>query len=89
MSGRARRVSPEGFLFVATKRNPSDSKEKNALGASVCRGLVLSWRFDIDTLVSLRLYETGVRSFSRDGALRRSAYRSEVREVSKWHPNLA
>jgi len=30
MSDRARRVSPEGFLFVATKRNPSDSKEKNA-----------------------------------------------------------
>ena len=66
----------------ASKRNPSDSKEKNAFGALVCRGLVLSTRFDINTLQSLNLYETRVLSFSRDGALRRSAYRSEVREVS-------
>ena len=69
-----------------SKRNPSDSKEKNAFGALICRGLVLSSRFDIDTFASLSLYETGVLSFSRDGALRRSAYRSEVREVSWLHP---
>ena len=74
LSDRARRGSPEGFLFVATKRNPSDSKEKNALGGLICRGLVLSTRFDINTLQSLNLYETRVLSFSRDGALRRSAY---------------
>ena len=29
--GGTPRAAPEGFLFVATKRNPSDSKEKNAL----------------------------------------------------------
>ena len=28
--GEAPHGAPEGFLFVATKRNPSDSKEKNA-----------------------------------------------------------
>ena len=28
--GEAPHDAPEGFLFVATKRNPSDSKEKNA-----------------------------------------------------------
>ena len=75
MSGRARRVSPEGFLFVATKRNPSDSKEKNAFGAVVRRGLVVTTQSNIYRLLSLSLYETGVLSFSRDGALRRSAYR--------------
>ena len=67
---------------MATKRNPSDSKEKNAFGAGVRRGLVLSSRFDIETSASLSLYETGVLSFSRDGALRRSAYRVIVRAVS-------
>ena len=60
--------------MVLAKESPPDPERKAALGASVCRGLVLSWRFDIDTLVSLNLYETGVLSFSRDGALRRSAY---------------
>ena len=54
MSGRARRGSPEGFLFVATKRNPSDSKEKNAFGAVVRRGLGITTRFDIYTFASLR-----------------------------------
>ena len=54
MSGRARRVSPEGFLFVATKRNPSDSKEKNAFGAVVRRGIVFTTRFDIYKFASLR-----------------------------------
>ena len=76
MGGRARAVIiSERFLFVLSKRNPSDSKEKIAFGALICRGLVLSSRFDIDTFVSLSLYETGVLSFPRDGALRRSAYR--------------
>ena len=33
-----------GFLFVATKRNPSDSKEKNAfgLGSLGTRGIVVT-----------------------------------------------
>ena len=56
------------------KRNPSDSKEKNAFGAMVTRGIGVTTRFDINTLQSLNLYETRVLSFSRDGALRRSAY---------------
>ena len=62
--------------MVLAKESPPDPERKAALGASVCRGLVLAWRFDIYRLVSLRLYETGVRSFSRNGALRRSAYRA-------------
>ena len=57
-----------------SKRNPSDSKEKNALGGLICRGVRVTRRFDINTLQSLNLYETRVLSFSRDGALRRSAY---------------
>ena len=60
--------------MVLAKESPPDPERKAALGGLICRGLVLSWRFDIDTLVSLNLYETGVLSFSRDGALRRSAY---------------
>ena len=80
---------PEGFLFVATKRNPSDSKEKNAFGAMVRRGIVVTTRSNIYRLLSLSLYETGVLSFPRDGALRRSAYRVIVRKVRQWHPNLA
>ena len=34
----------EGFLFVATKRNPSDSKEKNAfwVGKFGTRGIVVT-----------------------------------------------
>ena len=68
---------------------PSDSKEKNAFGAMVTQGIVFTTQFDIYTLASRRLYETGVRSFPRDGALRRSAYRVIVREVRQWHPNLA
>ena len=37
-------VSPEGFLFVATKRNPSDSKEKNAFWVAMVgtRGIVVT-----------------------------------------------
>ncbi len=61
--------------MVLAKESPPDPERKAALGAVICQGMGLSWRLDIDTLVSLRLYETGVRSFSRDGALRRSAYR--------------
>ena len=60
--------------MVLAKESPPDPERKAALGAVICREMGLSWRFDIFTLVSLRLYETGVRSFSRDGALRRSAY---------------
>ena len=76
LGDRARAVIiSERFLFVLSKRNPSDSKEKNAFGAVVRQGIVFTTRFDIDTLVSLNLYETGVLSFSRDGALRRSAHR--------------
>ena len=60
--------------MVLAKESPPDPERKAALGAVICRGMGLSWRFDIDTLVSLGLYETGVLSFSRDGALRRSAY---------------
>ena len=66
---------PGGLSLVLAKESPPDPERKAALGGLICRGLVLSARFDIDTLVSLRLYETGVLSFSRDGALRRSAYR--------------
>ena len=40
--GGTPRGTPEGFLFVATKRNPSDSKEKNAFGAMVTRGIVFT-----------------------------------------------
>ena len=60
--------------MVLAKESPPDPERKAALGALICRGMVFTWRFDIDTLVSRRLYETGVLSFSRDGALRRSAY---------------
>ena len=60
--------------MVLAKESPPDPERKAALGAVVCRGIVLSSRFDVYTLVSLRLYETGVLSFPRDGALRRSAY---------------
>ena len=67
--------TPPGRLsLVLAKESPPDPERKAALGGLICRGMGLTWRFDIDTLVSLRLYETGVRSFSRDGALRRSAY---------------
>ena len=61
--------------MVLAKESPPDPERKAALGGLIGRGIVLSARFDIDTLVSLNLYETGVRSFPRDGALRRSAYR--------------
>ena len=76
--------------MVLAKESPPDPERKAALGGLICRGIVLSARFDIDMLVSLKLYETGVRSFSRDGALRRSAYVGVVvRAVRQWHPNLA
>ena len=39
---------------MATKRNPSDSKEKNALGAMVTRGIVFTTQFDIYKFASLR-----------------------------------
>ena len=66
---------PGRLSLVLAKESPPDPERKAALGAMVRRGIVVTTRFDIDTLVSLRLYETGVLSFSRDGALRRSAYR--------------
>ena len=84
--------------MVLAKESPPDPERKAALGASVCRGIVLSSRFDVYTLVSLRLYETGVLSFSRGGALRRSAYRggefwpqgaAVFTEENLLHPNLA
>ena len=74
MSDRARRVSPGRLSLVLAKESPPDPERKAALGGLICRGMGFTWRFDIDTLVSLKLYETGVLSFSRDGALRRSAY---------------
>ena len=42
--GGTPRGTPEGFLFVATKRNPSDSKEKNAfwVGKFGTRGIVVT-----------------------------------------------
>ena len=80
MSGRARRVSPGRLSLVLAKESPPDPERKAALGALIYRGMGLSWRFNIFTLVSLNLYETGVRSFSRDGALRRSAYRGRFVE---------
>ena len=67
--------TPGALSLVLAKESVPDPERKAALGAVICRGLVLSSRFDVYTLVSLRLYETGVLSFSRDGALRRSAYR--------------
>ena len=72
---RGCRTPPGALSLVLAKESVPDPERKAALGGLICRGLVLSWRFDVDTLVSLNLYETGVRSFSRDGALRRSAYR--------------
>ena len=74
--------TPGALSLVLAKESVPDPERKAALGGLICRGMVLSARFDIDTLVSLNLYETGVRSFSRDGALRRSAYRVIVRAVS-------
>ena len=61
--------------MVLAKESPPDPERKAALGGLIGRGMGVTRRFDIGTLVSRRLYETGVRSFSRDGALRRSAYR--------------
>ena len=84
--------------MVLAKESPPDPERKAALGGLICRGIVLSSRFDVDTLVSRKLYETGVRSFSRDGALRRSAYRggefwpqgaAVFSEENSVHPNLA
>ena len=73
--------TPPGRLsLVLAKESPPDPERKAALGGLICRGMVLSSRFDIYMLVSLRLYETGVRSFSRDGALRRRAYRGRFVE---------
>ena len=50
------RGTPEGFLFVATKRNPSDSKEKNAfwVGKFGTRGIVVTKRSETFRLLSLR-----------------------------------
>ena len=62
------------FFGLGQRKRPRPRKESR-LGAMVCRGVRVTRRFNIFTLVSLRLYETGVLSFSRDGALRRSAYR--------------
>src|SRR5699024_7932273 len=44
--GEAPHDAPEGFLFVATKRNPSDSKEKNAfwVGKFGTRGIEFTTR---------------------------------------------
>ena len=61
--------------MVLAKESPPDPERKAALGGLIGRGMVFTRRFDIGALVSRRLYETGVLSFSRDGALRRSAYR--------------
>ena len=61
--------------MVLAKESPPDPERKAALGGLICRGMVLSARFDIYRLASRSLYETGLLSFSRDGALRRSAYR--------------
>ena len=66
--------TPGRLSLVLAKESPPDPERKAALGGLICRGLVLSWRFDVDTSVSLSFYETGVLSFSRNGALRRSAY---------------
>ena len=84
--------------MVLAKESLPDPERKAALGGLICRGMGLSWRFDIDTLVSRGLYETGVLSFSRDGALRRSAYvgvefwphgGSASSAENSLHPNLA
>ena len=72
--GGTPRGTPGALSLVLAKESVPDPERKAALGGLICRGIVLSARFDIDTLVSLNLYETVVRSFSRDGALRRSAY---------------
>ena len=73
--GEAPHGAPGRLSLVLAKESPPDPERKAALGAYVCRGVRITRRFDIGTLVSLKLYETGVLSFSRDGALRRSAYR--------------
>ena len=82
MGGRARAVQPGSglqnpwgaFFGLGQRKRPRPRKESR-LGGLICRGMGLTWRFDIDTLVSLGLYETWVLSFPRNGALRRSAYR--------------
>ena len=40
--------------MVLAKESVPDPERKAALGALICRGMVFTWRFDIDTLVSLR-----------------------------------
>ena len=47
-------VSPGRLSLVLAKESPPDPERKAALGASVCRGMVLSARFDMYRLVSLR-----------------------------------
>ena len=71
---RGCRTPPGALSLVLAKESVPDPERKAALGGLICRGLGLSWRFNVDTLVSRRLYETRVLSFPRNGALRRSAY---------------
>ena len=63
------------------KETPQTPKRKTLFGAVVRRGLVVTTQSNIYRLLSLSLYETGVLSFPRDGALRRSAYRVVIRAV--------
>ena len=67
--------TPGALSLVLAKESVPDPERKAALGAVICRGMGVTWRFDIDTLVSRGLYEIWVLSFSRNGASRRSAYR--------------
>ena len=65
---------PWGAFFGLGQRKRPRPRKESRLGGLICRGVRVTRRFDVDTLVSLKLYETGVLSFPRDGALRRSAY---------------
>ena len=40
-------VSPGRLSLVLAKESPPDPERKAALGASVCRGMGVTWRFDI------------------------------------------
>ena len=47
-------IISERFLFVLSKRNPSDSKEKTAFGGRVARGIGITKQSDVCKFASLR-----------------------------------
>ena len=47
-------IISERFLFVLSKRNPSDSKEKTAFGGRVTQGIGITKQSDVCKFASLR-----------------------------------